>query len=254
MTTNLNYSINNSSVIQKGVLTFQDNKPNQFNGTFNINNLSLKPLDERLDGLDAKLYVSVNNILKESIDLNYNLSVSKLIFNQTPISNLSFNGNYRSNNFYSDISVNDNQISAKSAIRFSLSDLQKKYQFDLNVGHLNLGLFNENLAFGKAIFSGDLTLFLVGSSFDEIQGNLLFKNLKIVNANESYSYNDFIIETKSLNGLRSLKTINSNLINFDLYGEFLLSELPYLFQNAIAEVYSFIPTRKFSQNKMSHLI
>ena len=244
LTTNLNYSINNSNVIQKGVLTFQDNKPNQFNGTFNINNLSLKPLDERLDGLDAKLYVSVNNILKESIDLNYNLSVSKLIFNQTPISNLSFNGNYRSNNFYSDISVNDNQISAKSAIRFSLSDLQKKYQFDLNVGHLNLGLFNENLAFGKAIFSGDLTLFLVGSSFDEIQGNLLFKNLKIVNANESYSYNDFIIETKSFNGLRSLKTINSNLINFDLYGEFLLSELPYLFQNAIAEVYSFIPTRK----------
>ena len=89
-----------------------------------------------------------------------------------------------------------------------------------------------------------MTIFLVGNSFDEIQGNLLFKNLKFVNANQSYSYNDFIIETKFLNGLRSLKTINSNLINFDLYGEFLLSELPYLFQNAIAEVYSFIPSRK----------
>ena len=244
LTSNLNYSFDNSIVIQKGVVSFKDNKPNQFNGSFDVNNLSLKPFDERLDGLDAKLYLSVNNILKESIDLNYNLSASKVFFNQIPISNLSLNGNYRSNTFFSDIFINDDQISAKSAISFSFSDLQKKYQFDLNLDHLNLDLFNENLGFGKAIFSGDLTIFLVGNSFDEIQGNLLFKNLKFVNANQSYSYNDFIIETKFLNGLRSLKTINSNLVNFDLYGEFLLSELPYLFQNAIAEVYSFIPSRK----------
>ena len=244
LTSNLNYSFDNGNVIQKGVVTFKDNKPIQFNGSFYINNLSLKPFDERLDGLDAKLYVSVKNILKESIDLNYNLSVSKLFFNQIPIFNLSFKGYYRSNTFFSDISIKDDQISAKSAISFSFSDLQKKYQFDLNLDHLNLDLFNENLGFGKAIISGDLTIFLVGNSFDEIQGNLLFKNLKFVNANQSYSYNDFIIETKFLNGLRSLKTINSNLVNFDLYGEFLLSELPYLFQNAIAEVYSFIPSRK----------
>jgi hypothetical protein len=244
LASNLNISFDNSNVIQKGVIAFKDNKPNQFNGSFDINNLSLKPLDNRLDRFDAKLYMSVNNILKEAIDINYNLSVSKVFFNQIPISNLSFNGSYRSNTFFSDISINDDQISAKSAISFSLSDLQKKYQFDLNLDHLNLDVFNENLGLGKAIISGDLTIFLVGNSFDEIQGNLLFKNLKFVNANQSYRYNDFIIETKFLNGLRSLKTINSNLVNFDLYGEFLLSELPYLFQNAIAEVYSFIPSRK----------
>ena len=244
LTTNLNFTIDDGKVFQKGVLSFRDNKPFRFKGNFVFEKLNLKPWGDKLGALDASLFISANNLLSEGINFNYNLMVSELFIGHTPITKLTFKGGYIFKTFTSEIEIDDNLISAKSAISFSWSNFLKKYQFDLNLNNLNLHLLDKKLGYGKAVFSGDLTVYLVGNSFDKIQGNLLFKNLNFENANESFKYNDFIIETKLLNGFRSLKTINSDLINFDLEGKFLLSEFPYLFQNAISEVYSFIPKKK----------
>ena len=226
------------------MLNFKDNKPYDFKGTFDFKNFNLNQWEDKFGVVDADLYISANNILSESFDFSYNLTLSKFIIGQTTLNNLSFDGDYEFETFTSDIKINNNLISAKSVISFSWSKDQKKYQFDLNLKHLNLHSLSQQLGYGKAVFSGDLSVFLVGGSFDQIQGNLLFKNLSFENVNETFRYNDFIIETKILDGFRSLKTINSDLFNFDLEGKFLLSQFPYLFQNAIAEVYSFIP-RKF---------
>ena len=242
--TNLNCTIDDGKVFQKSILRFKDNNPDGFKGNFYFDEFNLKPWGDKLGVLDADLVVSANNLLSESIDFKYNLIISKLFIGQIPVTKLSFEGYYKFKTFTSDIKIDDNLLSAKSAFSFSCSDYQKKYQLDLNLNNLNLHSLNKKLGNGKAIFSGDLTVFLVGNSFDEIQGNLLFKNLNFENVNETFSFNDFIIETKLLNGFRSLKTINSDLINFDLEGNFLLSQFPYLFQNAVAEVYSFIPKKK----------
>ena len=244
LTTNLNFQIDKGKVVQKGMLNFKDNKPYDFKGTFDFKNFNLNQWEDKFGVVDADLYISANNILSESFDFSYNLTLSKLIIGQTTLNNLSFDGDYEFETFTSDIKINNNLISAKSVISFSWSEDQKKYQFDLNLKHLNLHSLSQQLGYGKAVFSGDLTVFLVGGSFDQIQGNLLFKNLSFENVNETFRYNDFIIETKLLDGFRSLKTINSDLFNFDLEGKFLLSQFPYLFQNAIAEVYSFIPRKK----------
>ena len=244
LTTSLNFTIDDGIVFQKSVLSFKDNRPHRYKGNFYFDKFNLNQWDNKLGVLDADLYISANSPLSDSIDLKYNLIINKLFIGKTPLTKLSFEGNYKFKTFTSDIKIDDHLISAKSAISFSWSDYQKKYQLDLNLNHLNLHLLNNKLGYGKAIFSGDLTVFLVGKSFDEIQGNILFKNLNFENINETFSFNDFIIETKLSDGFRSLKTINSDLINFDLEGKFLLSQFPYLFENAIAEVYSFIPRKK----------
>lgn len=240
----LNISIDDGVIIQKGVVRLKDNKPDRYAATFDIDQFNLNPWEERLGNIDAKLSLTANQFLSDSINIAYDLKVSQFFFKKKTFSNLSIEGAYQDKNFSSNIAIADTQISAVSALAFSWAEAQRKYQLDLNVAHLNLKTINQGLGDDKADFSGDLTLFLVGNSLDEIQGNLLFKNLSFENSTDTYGYNDFIIETKLIDGFRTLKTINSNLFDFDASGEFLLSAFPDLFQNAIAQVYSFIPKKK----------
>ena len=94
LTTNLNFQIDKGHVVQKGVLNFKDNKPYGYKGTFDFKNFNLNQWEDKFGVVDADLYISANNILSESFDFSYNLTLSKLIIGQTTLNNLSFDGDY----------------------------------------------------------------------------------------------------------------------------------------------------------------
>ena len=101
----------------------------------------------------------------------------------------------------------------------------------------------------RLFFSGGLNLFFVGNHFDDIRGNVIFKDIAFENAFETFSYNDFIIETNLVNQYRSLKIINSDIISGQIEGGYKLSQLPSLFSNALSEVYSFMPFKRVDENQ-----
>ena len=76
-----------------------------------------------------------------------------------------------------DLTVEDRQISGKSAWAYSWGEQQRKYQIDLSLERFNLNLFEEELG-GKAIYSGYFNLFLVGNNLDEFR-EFTFKNLSL---------------------------------------------------------------------------
>ena len=220
---------------------------NRFEAISEIKQLDLSPWHPKLGRVTSQVLMSGEREDKGDFNLNFDLDLDKILIYDNNINNLSLKGELKDKALTAYLTVEDDYITAKSALAYSWGEDQRKYQFDLNLDQLNLHLLNDELGGGKAIYSGGLNLFLVGNNFDEIQGNLLFKNIRFENQDQANSFNDFILETHYSDQKRIIRTINSDIIDINVEGEFQLSKLSSLFSNAIAEAFSFVSKKKIER-------
>jgi len=251
--TNLQLINGNASIVNKSLFNigFEQEKfeLNQFEGITEVRELDLSPLNPKLGSITSKFSIFGKKQDTGKFKLNFDVKVDEIFLGKNGIHNLNFDGELQDKTFTFDLSVDDRQIRGMSALVYSWGEQQRKYQVDLSMEQFNLNLFKPELGGGKAIYSGDLNLFLVGNNFDEIQGNLLFQNLQFENFNEVNSFNDFILETSLTDKKRIIRTINSDIFDIDIEGEFQLSKLFKLFSNAIAEAFPFVPMKKIENNQ-----
>ena len=224
-------------------------KPNRFECVSEIKKMDLSPWHPKLGWVTSKFMISGSRRDAGNFNLNFDVDVDEILLDNKEINNINLEGELKEEELTVDFTVADGYINATSAMAYSWRDNQHKYQFDLNLDQLNLHLLDWELGGGKAIYSGDLNLFLVGDTFDDIQGNLLFKNIQFENQIQVDSFNDFILETSLSNQKRIIRTINSDIMNINVEGEFQLSKLNSLFSNAIAEAFPFVTKKKIDKTQ-----
>ncbi len=221
----------------------------QLKANFMVRRLKLESFNKNLGDVSAYLSLKGDKLLSSERDLNYDIAVSNLNLFSKQYKNIRGNGKLNEEQITAKILINDDKLSASINSAFSFKEPLKKHQLELKFNYLNLHEFNPEFGGGKAVFSGGLNLFFVGNRFDDIRGNVIFKDIAFENAYETFSYNDFIIETNLVNEFRSLKIINSDIISGQIEGGYKLSQLPSLFSNALSEVYSFLPFKGVDENQ-----
>ena len=221
----------------------------QLKANFKVRNLKLENFNKNLGEVSAYLSLKGNKLFSAERDLNYDIIVSNLNLFSKQYKSIRGNGELNDGKITAKISIDDDKLSASLNSAFSFNEPLKKHQLELKFNYLNLHEFNPEFGGGKALFSGGLNLFFVGNHFDDIRGNVIFKDIAFENAFKTFSYNDFIIETNLVNHYRSLKIINSDFINGQIEGGYKLSQLPSLFSNALSEVYSFLPFKEVDENQ-----
>lgn len=219
-------------------------KLNRFESTSSIEKLDLSPWHPKLGWVTSQLLVSGNRGVSGNLDLDFDVDVDEILFDGEGINKLKLKAALKEKELTANIAVEDDYVIATSTLAYSWGEDQRKYQLDLNLDRLNLHLLNDELGGGKAVYSGDLNLFMVGNTFDELQGNLLFKDIQFENQTQEDSFNDFILETSLSDQKRIIRTINSDIIDINIEGEFQLSKLNSLFSNAIAEAFPFVTKKK----------
>jgi hypothetical protein len=224
-------------------------KLNRFEGISEIKKFDLSPWHPKLGWVTSKFRISGGRGDSENFNFNFDVGVDEIFIDEKAINHINFKGNIKEEELTIDLKVTDEYVIATSAMVYSWGENQRKYQFDLNLDQFNLHLFDQELGGGKAIYSGNLNLFLVGDTFDNIQGNLLFKNIQFENQIQVDSFNDFILETSFSNQKRIIRTINSDIMNINVEGDFELSKLNLLFSNAIAEAFPYVPKKKIDKTQ-----
>ena len=253
LTSTLSLTINTGEIDhQSEMLVVKNNEKieiDQLEANFNVRHLMLDNFNKNLGELSAYLSLNGNKLLSVERDLNYDIDVSNLNLFSKQYKSIQANGELNDEKITAQISIDDDKLSASLNSAFSFNEPLKKHQLELKFNYLNLHEFKPEFGGGKAVFSGGLNLFFVGNNFDDIRGNVIFKNIAFENAFETFSYNDFIIETNFVNQYRSLKIINSDIISGQIEGGYKLSQLPSLFSNALSEVYSFSPFKEVDENQ-----
>ena len=246
-------SFENAKIQNNTTLHFEQNEGKikllRFDGVSQLKQLDLSPWSTKLGFFTSLLSFDGIRESNNEFSYNFNLDVDEILISDKKFKNFDLKGNYKEKTLTTYLKIDNQFIIANAALAFSWLKPQIKYQFDLNLDQLNLHLFDSELGGGKAIYSGDLNLFMVGKNFDHLQGNLLFKNIQFENQKTRNSFNDFILETNLSGQRRIVRTINSDIIDINIEGEFQLSKLIDLYSNALAESFPFVEKKNFNKSQ-----
>ena len=251
--TEMELTSSNASLINQSVFFIEQDqnqfKLSAFEGSLDVSKLDLSPWYSDLGNVSLEFLFSGDRVERNYFNFDYDLDIYQIEFYKKSFKNLTLKGDLKKGKLNANLSIEDEFVKGEAVMAHSWEESPKKYQIDINLDALNLHFFNPELGGGKAKYSGDFNLFLIGNTLDELQGNLLFKNLKFENKIKTNTFNDFIIETSLTDQKRIIRAINSEILDLNVEGKFQLSNINNLFINSIAEAFPFIQKKKFKTSQ-----
>jgi len=172
----------------------------------------------------------------DKINIKVKGHVSKHQYKGYTYSNIDINGILQEKQFNGYLSVNDPNIKLEFRGLAELSEV-KKFNFNADVAYadfLTLNLFTRD---EKSILKGKIEMDLTGSSLDNIEGSLSFKDASYSNQNNDYYFKDFTITSENKDSIRELKVNSTDIINGYVRGNFKYRQLMKLGMNSLGSLF-----------------
>lgn len=191
----------------------------------------------------------------KNVDIAIDGSISRVVFNGYPYTNIIATGNFKKKMFSGSASINDPNLridTLTGSINFSRID--PEFNLSANVGRLNL----KNLGFTNDSISltGKFNLDFTGNNIDNFLGSAKIYNAILLDKDKHLSFDSLAIHSSVESGKKYL-TLQTNELETILVGNFKILELPDAFQlflNKYYPAYINKPKRKIENQAFSFLI
>lgn len=172
----------------------------------------------------------------DKISIRVKGHISKHQYKGYTYSNIDINGILRDKEFDGFLRVNDPNIKLEFKGLAELAEI-KKFNFEADVEYadfLKLNLFTRD---EKSLLKGTINMDLTGSSLDNIEGVLSFKNASYSNQNDDYFFKDFTITSVNRDTIREVKVNSTDIVDGYLRGNFKFSQLKTLGMNSLGSLF-----------------
>ena len=172
----------------------------------------------------------------DKISIGVKGHISKHQYKGYTYSNIDINGVLRDKQFDGFLSVDDPNIKLEFKGLAELGEL-KKFNYEANVAYadfLKLNLFTRD---EKSILKGVIKMDLAGSSLDNIEGVLSFKDASYSNQNDDYYFKDFEITSKNMDSIREVSVNSTDIVNGFVRGNFKFRQLKKLGMNSFGSLF-----------------
>lgn len=175
----------------------------------------------------------------ESISTIINGNITKHQYKGYTYSNIFINGIVSNKNFNGRLIVNDPNIKMDFS---GLADFSKKinvFDFKANVAYANFNKLNLYTKDDKAILKGIINIDLIGNSFDNLLGEISFKDASYSNQNDDYFFKDFNVTSSNKDSIRVI-TINSpDIVKGEIRGNYNYKDLLKILKNSGYGIFSY---------------
>lgn len=228
----INISANGNTDKAKIGINVQDLDLNTLTGTslFYPATFSINGIISGLEHFDSQLYGT------------YNGNIESIGYRDYEYNNIAFNGDFNNNSVNATVSIDDTNAALKLSAGYGFNREQPISTLLLDITGLDLKALNiipqnkERLA-----LSGHLESNLEGLDFDNMTGNIDFRNLAISNNTDTLCIDSIHICSTIDRNNRSI-TVESDMLDMELCGEFSLRTIPYsihnLLKNPLPELYN----------------
>jgi len=176
---------------------------------------------------------------KDNINNEFNCLIKQLDLKKYSYSNIELNGLFQSSVMESLIVSNDPNINLEANGVFDFMFEEKQLTLSSKIAHLDFNKINLFKRDSLSVFKGDVYTNLKGSNFDNIIGDIKFKNTSYTNQNDVYSFKDFdIISTYNANQERKIWINSPEIIQGSAQGKFSFKSLPSMFKNSVKSLYT----------------
>ena len=172
----------------------------------------------------------------DKIAINIKGHISKHQYKGYTYSNIDINGILRDKQFDGYLNVNDPNIKLEFKGLAELAEV-KKFKFNATVDYadfLKLNLFTRD---EKSILKGKIEMDLSGSTLDNIEGVLSFKDASYSNQNDDYYFKDFTITSENKEMIREIKVNSTDIIDGFVRGNFRYGQLKKLGMNSLGSLF-----------------
>jgi len=226
-------------------------KDRSFDLSMNLKNISLDRFVGQEYGMRLFSDLKINGTvpISDPINLNWKAINTRLNSTEIALDDINFEGRFQNDQLRNTLSIISKPIKLKSDILFDFGKEVPKYTLVANVKELDLNSLGLKIGSDKKIFSGVTISNVKGSSWDDLDGELKISSASIMNDSQTVFLNPISIKKKFSGMETELSISNSDCISGSAKGVFKMSELRELFQNALHQVYPFLPQKTTSEGQ-----
>ncbi|MEN8124314.1 MAG: translocation/assembly module TamB domain-containing protein [Bacteroidota bacterium] len=153
-------------------------------------------------------------------------------------SNINVNGIIKNRIFDGQFTVDDPNIKMSF---FGLADISKEineFDFIANVAYANFNKLNLYTKDDKAVLKGIIDIDVKGNSFDNLLGEISFKDASYSNQNDNYYFKDFNVTAKNLDSTRVFAINSTDIVTGKISGNYNYKDLLKIVKNAGGSIYT----------------
>jgi len=195
-----------------------------------------------LGKMTANLDFDGSGFDKNNINTEISGTVSSFAFEGYNYQNIVVSGNLKNPLFDGELAIDDPNLKLEFKGLIDASSETNQLDFEVDVEYAELNKLNLIKRDSISVFTGKIVVDMNGKTIDDVVGTINFSQTFYQNERENFYFDDFTI-TSSFEGPKRTIEINSpDILNGQISGEFLIEDIPNLFQNGIASIYAnYIP-------------
>ena len=165
-------------------------------------------------------------------------AVSKINYNNYTYNNITVDGNFKAPNYKGQIAVKDPNLTMNFDGLVDLNRRDNKYDFHINVENADLHKLNF-IKDSVSLFKGDIIVQVAGKTIEDLQGNIYIQKTSYQNKKDTYSFDDFNINSSFDKEKVRTITINSpDIIEGEIVGKYQFNQLVKLTKNSLGSLYT----------------
>jgi hypothetical protein len=195
-----------------------------------------------LGRMTANLDFDGRGFNKNTVNTEISGTVSSFNFEGYNYQNIVVSGNLKNPLFNGELSIDDPNLKLQFKGLIDASAETNHLDFEADVEYAELNKLNLIKRDSISVFTGKVNVNMDGKTIDDVVGTINFSQTFYQNERDNFYFDDFNITSSFEGAVRTIEINSPDIINGEISGEFLIADIPNLFQNGIASIYAnYIP-------------
>jgi len=222
-----------------------------YNGSIKLYDFNLGKIanSSSFGKITANLDIDGRGFTQNTVSTGIQGSISSFVFEGYQYKNINIKGNLKDPIFNGDLVIDDPNLKLQFSGLVDVSKEFNQYDFEANVEFAELNNLNLIKRDSVSVFTGKITMDMDGTTIDNAVGTISFKETFYQNERDNFYFDDFNIISSFNGDVRTISVNSPDIINGQISGEFLIRDIPNLFQNGIGNIYTNYIPREVTTNQ-----
>lgn len=176
-------------------------------------------------------------------------AISSFNFEGYNYKNIVVSGNLKNPIFDGVLTIDDPNIKLDFEGLIDASTETNHLDFKANVEFAELNKLNLITRDSISVFAGNIAVDMDGKTIDDVVGTINFNQTFYQNERDYFYFDDFTVTSTFEGPKRNIEINSPDIINGKISGEFLIEDIPNLFQNGVASIYANYIPRSVTTNQ-----
>lgn len=192
--------------------------------------------------MTADLTFDGSGFSQKTVNTKLKGTVSSFTFEDYTYKNIKVEGRLKNPIFDGDLIINDPNLKMEFKGLVDVSKEYNQFDFEADIEYAELNKLNLFTRDSISVFAGRIIMDMDGTTINDARGTIEFVETFYQTTDRDFFFNDFLITSSFEGPVRTIEIQSPDIINGKISGEFLLEDIPNLFQNSIASIYTnYIP-------------